>query len=126
MSRLLPIAFLIICLSLTSTVTEANRAGGPRLKFCDYILQIGLQNPHCPPSGMGRSTKTRDQEESTTEAPTDATEKSDDENMTKKTREFIPHHVLLQFEKRRFSSRLQVLLLKIQSKQLSTVRLLRF
>lgn len=54
--------FFAFCILLFATHTEANRAGVPRLKFCDYIMQIGGQNPHCPPQGMGRSVKLRDQE----------------------------------------------------------------
>lgn len=59
--------FLIFFLFAISFMVEANRAGGPRLKFCDYILQIGAQNPHCPPQGMGRSIKMRDDANAQTE-----------------------------------------------------------
>lgn len=55
---------LFTSIFIFASTIKANRAGGPgaRLKFCDYILQIGGHNSHCPFIGMGRSVKARDEE----------------------------------------------------------------
>ncbi|KAI6190565.1 hypothetical protein M3Y97_00131900 [Aphelenchoides bicaudatus] len=85
--------FLTSCVILLATYVEANRAGGPKLKFCDYIMQIGIHNPHCPPNGMGRSIKMRDQEaEPENKDNTDAvTTDGETTKTTVSTREFHPH-----------------------------------
>ncbi|KAI6237778.1 hypothetical protein M3Y95_00300700 [Aphelenchoides besseyi] len=44
---------------LSVTTTTANRAGMPKLKFCDYMNRIGAIDSHCLPSGMGASVKAR-------------------------------------------------------------------